>query len=98
VLLRVITFAHFGTAFWQDILIILAHFPMCNVLQIQFFVFSKHQRIKFYHLQGNRLTKSCDWHNHSRYGSIIISQWFCPLRRLWAFCLKLEPTKLICMA
>ena len=57
-LLLVVTFAHFGTAFWQDIFIILEHFLTFNILQIQFLVFSVHQTIKLYDLQGNRLLKS----------------------------------------
>ena len=46
-----VAFAYFGIAIFT----ILAHFPMCNLLQMQFLIFSIHQRIKLYHLQYNRL-------------------------------------------
>ena len=59
----------------------LTNFPMFNHLQIQLFVFSVHQTIKLYHLQGNRLHKFWDWHYQSRCGSIRISHWFCPLKQ-----------------
>ena len=50
VLLVNVTFAHFGTAFCQDIFLILTHFPMCNLLQIKCCIFCICQRTKLYQL------------------------------------------------
>ena len=48
-LLVVVAFAHFDSAFCQDIL---AHFSMFNLLQIQFSIFCIHHRTTLYQLQG----------------------------------------------
>ena len=54
---------------------------MFILLQIQLGIFSIYQRTTLSHLHGNRLCKLWDWHYHSSYESIIISQWSCPLRK-----------------